>query len=91
MNTDVVGEDEAGESWMSRLGARAISMIEAFIDAGDAVRRRKASDRIYKAMIAEQISNQRAASELKKLTTRQKGGWLGSALRARLGRSSAAI
>ncbi|WP_284123876.1 hypothetical protein [Parerythrobacter aestuarii] len=62
--------------WLSGLGSAMLEFAEAFIDAGDAVRRRKAADRIYKALIAEQISSQRAATELKKLTSRQKGGWL---------------
>ena len=47
------------------------------------MRRRKASDRIYKALIAEQISLQRAASELKELTARQKGGWLTKSIKER--------
>jgi poly-gamma-glutamate synthase PgsB/CapB len=86
-NPETGAENEAGESWFARTGGRGLSMLEAFIDAGDAVRRRRASDRIYKAMIAEQISNQRAASELKKLTTRQKGGWLVKAVKQRSGLS----
>jgi poly-gamma-glutamate synthase PgsB/CapB len=59
-----------------KLGAR----VEALLDSTDAVRRRRAADRIYKEMIAEQISSQRAAYELKKLTSRQKGGWLGPSI-----------
>ena len=84
----LAGEDDAGEGAhdvqqgrLAALGARLLDMAEAFLDAGDAVRRRKASDRIYDALIAEQISSQRAAAELKKLTSRQKGGWLGKALK----------
>lgn len=77
------GQAESGGPDKNRFAAllgRALSMAEAFLDAGDAVRRRRAADRIYKAMIAEQISSQRAATELKKLTSRQKGGWLAKAL-----------
>lgn len=84
----LAGEDDAGEGAhegqqgrMAALGARFMDVAEAFLDAGDAVRRRKASDRIYDALIAEQISSQRAAAELKKLTSRQKGGWLGKSLK----------
>lgn len=58
------------------LWAYPLRLIEGFLDGGDAIRRRRKADRIYEAMIAEQISNSRAALELKKLTSRQKGGWL---------------
>ncbi len=55
---------------------RFIDGIEAFIDAGDAVSRRKTANRIYRDLVAERISHERAANELRKLTQRQKGGWL---------------
>ena len=58
-------------------GGRLGDLIEAFLDSTDAVRRRRAADKIYRDLIEEQISSQRAALELKKLTARQKGGWLG--------------
>jgi hypothetical protein len=64
--------------------ATAIDAVEAFLDAGDAVRRRRKADRIYRDMVAERISHDRAALELKKLNSRQKGGWLGDAIQ-RLG------
>jgi hypothetical protein len=51
-------------------------VLEAFLDAGDAVRRRKTAHQIYKDLTAERISHERAAMELKKLNKRQKGGWL---------------
>ena len=50
-------------------------MIEEFLDAGDAVRRRKKADAIYKDMIGHHISHKRASIELQKITKRQKGGW----------------
>jgi gamma-polyglutamate synthase len=53
-----------------------LSALERFLDAGDAVKRRKIADQIYEDMIAARISTTRAAYELKKLTQRQKGGWL---------------
>ena len=55
---------------------RIIDAIEAFLDAGDAVRRRKQADRIYDDLVARRISEARAALELQALTRRQKGGWL---------------
>ena len=65
------GEQETAGKW----GA-LITWIEAFLDSGDAVRRRKKADLIYRELAAERISSGRAVVELKKLNTRQKGGWL---------------
>jgi poly-gamma-glutamate synthase PgsB/CapB len=59
---------------------RIVEVVEAFLDAGDAVRRRKQADRIYRDLIDERISHERAAYELKKLNSRQKGGWLAARL-----------
>ncbi len=53
-----------------------LDAVEAFLDAGDAVKRRKKANQIYKDLAAERISNERAVTELKALTQRQKGGWL---------------
>jgi Mor family transcriptional regulator len=61
--------------------AKLLGGIEAFLDAGDAVRRRRRAERIYRDMVAERVSHERAAIELKKLNARQKGGWLGDDLR----------
>lgn len=49
--------------------------VEAFMDAGDAVKRRKLANQIYKDMIDKRISHERAAVELQILNKRQKGGW----------------
>lgn len=57
-------------------GGKWIERLEAFLDAGDAVRRRKKADLIYGELAAERISSDQAVSELKALTSRQKGGWL---------------
>jgi hypothetical protein len=46
------------------------------VDAGDAVRRRKRANSIYKDLAAERISGERAVKELRILNRRQKGGWL---------------
>lgn len=59
----------------SRL-SQILGAIEAFLDSGDAVKRRKLADRIYQDLADERISHQRAALELRGLTQRQKGGWL---------------
>ncbi|CCK82285.1 hypothetical protein [Desulfobacula toluolica] len=58
------------------IASKITGMVEAVLDAGDAVKRRKIADRIYKDLINERISHERAAIELKKLNQRQKGGWL---------------
>ncbi|CAM4164217.1 HEAT repeat domain-containing protein [Vreelandella rituensis] len=53
-----------------------VSWVEKFLDVGDAVRRRRKADRIYRDMVSQRISTARAADELQYLTKRQKGGWL---------------
>ena len=55
-----------------------MAVIEQLFDANDAVKRRKKADRIYKDLVTQRISHERAAIELKALNKRQKGGWLGS-------------
>ena len=65
---------------------RIAGLIEGVLDAGDAVRRRKAADRITRDLIAERISPDRAAAELQALIGRQKGGWLRKTL-GRFGRT----
>lgn len=56
--------------------AKLIHFLESMIDAGDAVRRRKRANRIYRDLADERISGERAVKELKALNRRQKGGWL---------------
>ncbi len=53
-----------------------VNTAEKMVDIGDAVKRRKKADLIYKDMAAQRISHNRAALELQELTKRQKGGWL---------------
>ena len=60
----------------SGLLARLLQQVEGFLDAGDAIKRRKRANRIYRDLAAERISHERAALELQVLTKRQKGGWL---------------
>lgn len=52
-----------------------LEMTESFLDAGDAIKRRKKANRIYKDLVNHHISHKRAALELQKITKRQKGGW----------------
>jgi gamma-polyglutamate synthase len=76
---DADAQDAAGGAAGSS-GGKLGEWVEALLDSTDAVRRRRAADRLYRELIAEQISSQRAAFELKKLTARQKGGWLGPSI-----------
>ena len=66
----------AGGSNGAGLIARLLAQVEAFLDAGDAVKRRKRANLIYRELAAERISHERAALELQALNKRQKGGWL---------------
>ena len=59
----------------SRL-TRAIDWLEQFLDAGDAVRRRRLADAVYRDLVDERISEDRAILEIKQINARQKGGWL---------------
>ncbi len=77
LNASTVG----GSRWFERV----VSVLENLLDSGDSVRRRKQANRIYRDLIAERISQERAAVELQKLNQRQKGGWLLKRLRATQG------
>ena len=68
------GGDSSSET--SNFIKKFIDMLEEILDAGDAVKRRKIANQVYKDMITGRISNQTAALEVKKLNKRQKGGWL---------------
>jgi gamma-polyglutamate synthase len=65
-------QKKTGNTWLTKV----TSALEAFLDAGDAVKRRKTANQIYKDLVAERISHERAALELQRLNKRQKGGWL---------------
>ncbi|MEN8219331.1 MAG: hypothetical protein ABFS56_23815 [Pseudomonadota bacterium] len=75
INTQGESESQTGGFWQT-----LIEWLEAFLDAGDAVKRRKKADQIYKDLASERVSYQRAALELQKLNKRQKGGWLSAKL-----------
>lgn len=62
------------------LVTKLLLQVEAFLDAGDAVRRRRSANRIYRDLANERISHERAALELQGLNKRQKGGWLQQSL-----------
>ena len=86
------GSSSAGGTRGSRIIAYIASSVEAALDAGDAIKRRKTANRIYADLANERIGQQRAVLELQKLNKRQKGGWVAqwiSNLFARLGRDPA--
>lgn len=72
------GQPETGRGELLR--RFALKWIEQFLDAGDAVRRKKTALRIYRALVAGRISQSRAVVELQKLNQRQKGNWLSETL-----------
>ena len=80
----IIKSDQSGavkeKSMVKDSAARISGFIESMIDAGDAVRRRKRANRIYKDLAEERISGERAVKELKALNRRQKGGWLWAGL-----------
>ncbi|MBF0469797.1 MAG: HEAT repeat domain-containing protein [Gammaproteobacteria bacterium] len=57
--------------------------LEAFLDAGDAVKRRKEANLIYRELMAERVSRQKASEMLGALIKRQKGGWLSKMLESK--------
>ncbi|MWJ28478.1 hypothetical protein GPM19_09710 [Halomonas sp. ZH2S] len=63
--------EPTGDLWLT-----LVTWVEKFLDVGDAVRRRRKADQIYRDMVSQRISTARAADELQYLTKRQKGGWL---------------
>jgi gamma-polyglutamate synthase len=66
------------------LGTRLLDWLEGFLDAGDAVKRKKKANRIYEDLINQRISHPRAIHELSNLNKRQKGGWLSTQLHSTL-------
>jgi gamma-polyglutamate synthase len=55
---------------------RFLDGLEAILDAGAAVKRRKRANQIYRDLTSQRISHERAALELKEINRSQKGGWL---------------
>lgn len=78
---DAVHAQTQTQNESSGLLHRVAGAIEAFLDAGDAIRRRRLANRIYRDLTDERISRQRAALELRELIHRQKGGWLEKRIR----------
>ncbi|MGX5174024.1 hypothetical protein ACUR5C_08390 [Aliikangiella sp. IMCC44653] len=72
--------DQVNSKWL----VSVVNFIEAFLDSGSAVSRRKKSNKIYAAILNNTISYDRASIELAKLTKQQKGGWLMQTLSSKL-------
>ncbi len=56
--------------------SKLIKFLESFIDPGDAVKRRRTVDKIYRDLAHGQVSYSQTITTLQKLNKRQKGGWL---------------
>ena len=65
---------------------RLMDPLEAFLDAGDAIQRRKTANQVYRDLVHERISYARAAKEIQLLNKRQKGGHLRQKYAARRAR-----
>ena len=74
----VMQELQGSDRTSSKLD-RLYRFLEQVMDSSDAVRRRKSANQVYTDLAAERISTDLAALTLRKLTQRQKGGWLGHA------------
>jgi poly-gamma-glutamate synthase PgsB/CapB len=71
-----IGQLLHGSKSQSKIWSLILNALEAFLDAGDAITRRKTADKIYRAIVDNLISYDKASLELAKLTQAQKGGWL---------------
>lgn len=63
---------------------KTLSVLEDFLDSGDAIKRRKRAQAIYRAILDNVISMERATVELAELNKAQKGGWLIRLIKRRL-------
>lgn len=77
LSLDQFYRKSSGKRRSGRFRAMCLNLLEGIFDPGDSVKRRKTANKIYRDIVAERISNERAVEELKRLTQRQKGGWLG--------------
>jgi len=68
---------QQGQNKNSGWSHKMAEYLEAFMDAGDAVKRRKKANQIYIDLQNTRISHERASLELQLLNKRQKGGWAG--------------
>ncbi len=82
----VIGQTLQGSAAKSKVAAKVIDGVEAFLDSGDAIKRRKNADKIYQALLDHLISYDKASVELAKITKAQKGGWLAERLHKRFKR-----
>ena len=75
-NTDISSFKTVSQKENGKLTKFVVNSVESFLDPGDAIKRRKNSDKIYKLITSGRISSTKAIKELQSLTKRQKGGWL---------------
>ena len=73
---NIIEQTLQGSPSKSKIIVKVIDSLEAFLDSGDAIKRRKNADKIYQALMDHLISYDKASVELAKITKAQKGGWL---------------
>ncbi len=80
-----LGTDDTqnSSSWIGIVYERCLTLIERLLDGGDAIRRRRIADQVYRDMANLRISPAKAASEIQRMNKRQKGGWLKKDIAAR--------
>ena len=80
LNLNLQGSEVKSTTEHHRVKLYLINFIEALLDPGQAIKRRKAANQIYQDLADERISHARAAIALQTLNKNQKGGWLLKAL-----------
>ena len=63
---------------------KIINAIEAFLDTGQSIKRRKKAELIYQDLAEQRSSLERAGVELQKINKDQKGGWLSKKIKLNL-------
>jgi poly-gamma-glutamate synthase PgsB/CapB len=75
-SAESVKSERRSDKKQSRWVPALLGHLESFLDAGDAIKRRREANRIYRDLMAERVSSRAAVAMLQALTKRQKGGWL---------------
>ncbi len=77
------GDTQKSASWISSVAEKFLTFLERVLDGGDAIRRRRIADQVYRDMANLRISPAKAAGEIQRMNKRQKGGWLKKDIAAR--------
>ena len=82
MRARTSGDSGKPRGLTGRLLVPFLGHVEDLLDAGDAIRRRKQADQIFRDLVDQRVAVPVAIQLLQELTKRQKGGWLMKKLRA---------